>query len=302
MVWFKRITLFLMTNILIMVMVSAVTRFFGLDPYVNGAVGNYQNLFIICLLWGTIGSFISLMLSKVMAKWMMGVKIVDNKSEYAHIVQMVHRLSKKAGLSKMPEVGVFQSPEINAFATGPSRSNSLVAVSTGLLQNMNEDEVEGVIGHEIAHIANGDMVTMAILQGIINAFVMFFARIVATLIDNALKKDDDGGGLGFLGYFAVVTVLEIVFGLLGSMVVSAFSRFREFRADHGGAKLAGKAKMIAALERLQKNYQVLNQVKRENESFSAFQISSKNKFLALLSTHPSLDIRIKTLQRATNLL
>ena len=198
----------------------------------------------------------------------------------------------------MPEVYVYPSDELNAFATGPSRNNSLVAVSEGLLRHMRRDEVEGVLAHEVAHIANGDMVTMALVQGIVNAFVMFLARVVAIAIDNMVSNDDDGGGgLGYLGYIVVVNVLQVVFGLLTAPVVAGFSRFREYRADEGGARLAGKDKMIAALEALRENFSV-DQLDQSQPSLKAMKISGGG-LVKLLSTHPPLEDRIRALKKGS---
>ncbi len=203
----------------------------------------------------------------------------------------------------MPEVGIFESSDVNAFATGPSKNNSLVAVSSGLLQRMNREEVEGVLGHEVAHIANGDMVTMTLLQGVINAFVMFFARIIAFAISNALRSNNDNGekseGLGTFAHMMVVMVLEIVFGILGSLVVASFSRFREFRADAGGSRLAGKDKMIAALKALKTVVEMPQRAEapQANNAIKCLQISSRGSFIQLFSTHPSLDARISALQK-----
>lgn len=294
---FKRIFLFVLTNILVMVTVSIVLSVLGVNHYVTAAGLNYSSLMIFCLVWGFVGSGISLMLSKFMAKRMMGVEIVDERGQYADLVHKVHSLSRAAGLTKMPEVGVYQSPEVNAFATGPSRNNSLVAVSTGLLQQMTVDEVEGVLAHEVAHVANGDMVTMALVQGVVNAFVMFFARIAAFALQNVLNGDRDederSAGSG-LAYHLSVMVFEIAFSFLGMFVVAYFSRLREFRADKGAAQFAGKNKMVAALRRLQ---QKIDLVDDSNDQIKAMKISSKKGLMSFLSTHPSLEDRIAALER-----
>lgn len=292
---FKRFFLFFGVNILIVVTISIVTSLLGVGQYLNANGIDYQSLLIFCLLWGMGGSFISLRLSKWMAKRAMGIELINLTGPYSEIVQIIYRHAKMAGLSTMPEVGIFQSTEVNAFATGPSKNNSLVAVSTGLLNKMGRDEIDGVLGHEVAHIANGDMVTMALLQGIMNAFVMFFARVVAFAIDQAMRKDDDEGqGLGMFAHMAVVFVLEILFGMVAGIVLCWFSRQREFRADAGGAKLAGKEKMIGALEALMRTYSGLPD--HENSAFKSMKISSKKGFLTLFSTHPTLEERIRTLQ------
>lgn len=293
----KRIALFALVNILIVVTISTVLKILGVEPYLTQAGLNYQSLAIFCLLWGMGGSFISLMLSKFMAKRFMGVQMVTATGPYQRLVSLVHQLSRKAGLTEMPEVGLYESPEINAFATGPSKNNSLVAVSSGLLQRMDDEEVEGVIAHEVSHIANGDMVTMALIQGVVNAFVMFFARIVAFAIDQALRSDDeDGKGLGFFAHYMVVMVCEMLFGILGMIVVSFFSRWREYRADAGSARIASKSKMVKALKALQRNYQAIDDG-QDKSGFKALKISSHKSWFALFSTHPSLEDRIAALDR-----
>ena len=294
---FKRIFLFMLTNILVMVTVSIVLSVLGVGRYITEAGINYQALMAFCLIWGFVGSFISLMMSKFMAKMMMKVKIVDDRGQYGDLVRKVHTLSRAAGLTKMPEVGVYDSPEVNAFATGPSKNNSLVAVSTGLLQRMNDAEVEGVLAHEVAHVANGDMVTMALVQGVINAFVMFFARIAAFALQNVLNgdRDDDRPASTGLVYHLTVMVFEIGFSFLGMFVVAYFSRIREYRADAGGAKFAGKHNMIAALKRLQSN---VNMIDDSNDQIKAMKISSKKGLMSFLSTHPSLEDRIARLEQA----
>lgn len=291
---FKRIGLFLLTNLAVILMVSIVLNLLGVGQYRTVGGLDIKALLIFCAVWGFIGSFVSLAMSKFMAKRFMGVQIVDGNPQYAGLVNRIHQLSKQANLPKMPEVGVYNSPEVNAFATGPSKKNSLVAVSTGLLQSMNDEEVEGVLAHEVSHIANGDMVTMTLLQGVINTFVMFFARIAAFAVENFLRGDDEEGpGLGGLAYMLTVFVFEIIFGLIGSVIVALFSRHREYRADAGAAKLAGREKMIAALQRLQSQ----TYFDKRGQTLEAFKISGKRGGLAaLLSTHPSLDDRIKALQ------
>lgn len=296
---FKRFLLFGLVNIGVVITVSIILSLLGVEPYLTANGLNYSSLAVFCLIWGFVGSFISLLLSKKMAKWMMRVEVLDPQhgGEYGELVRTVHRLAKAAGLEKMPEVGVYPGEELNAFATGPSRNNSLVAVSDGLLRNMTRDEVEGVLGHEVAHIANGDMVTMALIQGVVNAFVMFFARIAAFAVQQFLRGDDEEGESGFshLAYMFTVIAFELFFGLLASMVVAAFSRQREFRADAGGAVLAGRAKMEAALKRLQSATDI---IRSDSQSIQSMKISSKpSKMLALFSTHPPLEVRIDRLRK-----
>ena len=296
--WFKRIFLFMMMNILVLVTISLVTSLLGIKPYINAYGIDYSSLMAFCLVWGMVGSFISLMLSKFMAKMMMGVKIVDEHGEHRDLVVIVHRLAKQAGITKMPEIGVYDSPEVNAFATGPTKNRALIAVSTGLLTRMTPDALEGVLAHEITHAANGDMVTMALVQGIVNAFVMFFARVAAFALQSFIRgEDDDGEGSSIMGggfvYHITVFVFEIFFSFLGMFLVSYFSRIREFRADAGGAKFAGRDKMVNALKQLKSTFE---QVDDSHSNFRCMKISSKGSFMALLSTHPSLDDRIAALE------
>jgi heat shock protein HtpX len=239
-----------------------------------------------------------------MAKMMMGVQVIDpnrtNSQAERQIYSMVQRLAQRAGLPKMPEVGVYDSPEVNAFATGPSKSRSLVAVSTGLLQRMDHAAVEGVVSHEIAHIANGDMVTMTLIQGVVNTFVMFFARIaawaVASFIEGNRDNRESSGALSGLVQFVAVIVFEILFSILGAIVVSAFSRWREYRADRGGAEIGGREKMIHALQSLKQSIGMEDDGRAP--SLATLKINGKAKgLLALFSSHPDLDDRIAALQK-----
>lgn len=290
----KRIFFFALVNILIMV---SVTLFLGLLSalgfHIPYASDNMAGLAILSLVWGMGGSFVSLLLSRQMAKWMMGVKVIDpmtSNPEMARLVSKVHELSRRAGLPKNPEVGIYDSPEVNAFATGPSKSRSLVAVSTGLLQRLDTESVEGVLGHEVAHIANGDMVTMTLVQGVVNAFVIFFSRIIATVIGQNVEENKR-----FMVEFASIIVLQIVFGLLGSIVVNYFSRWREFRADAGGAHLAGRDRMIRALQSLGNTQQL---IEKDQKGYAALKISDNSGWTRLFATHPRLEERIARLQRA----
>jgi len=298
---FRRIMLFMVTNVLVLVTISIVTSLLGVNKYLSGTGLNYGMLLAFCAIWGMGGAFISLLLSKLMAKWFMGVKVIDPDApgDYGDLVQRVHRLAEKAGLDKMPEVAYYESPEINAFATGPSRRNSLVAVSTGLLAAMDRSEVDGVLAHEVAHIANGDMVTMTLIQGVVNAFVMFFARVIAFAIGQVLRgRDDEGPGLSGLVQMLVTIVLEILFSILGSMVVAWFSRWREYRADAGGARFAGRSSMISALEKLQQTVDRANEPEAAKAMMS-LKISGKpSGIMALFSTHPPLAQRIEALKNS----
>jgi heat shock protein HtpX len=278
-----------LVNILIIVTISIIVNVFGLGSYIKPYGLDYVSLAIFCAIWGMTGSFISLMLSKVMAKWIMGVEVINPRSpgQYAFLVQSVQRLAARAKLP-MPEVGVFESPEVNAFATGPSESSALVAVSTALLQQMNESELEGVLGHELAHISNGDMVTMTLIQGVVNSFAMFLSRIISFAF-GSMVKDELAGIVRFIS----TLFFDIVFSILGSMVVAYFSRAREYRADYGGAKLAGRENMIAALQSLRKIYEPLDD---RGASLASLKIS--NKSFSLFSTHPALEDRIAALKAA----
>ena len=282
-----RILLFLATNLAIMVVLSVVLGVLGIDGY-----GGLQGQLIFCLIWGMGGAFISLGMSRFMAKRAMGVRLVDGRTGQADLdwlYSTVRQLTDRAGLP-MPEVGIYDSPEVNAFATGPTRNRSLVAVSTGLLRGMQRDEVEGVLAHEVAHIQNGDMVTMTLIQGVVNAFVLFLARIIANILRSAVDERMSG-----VVYFMTVIVLQIGLGLLGSVVVSWFSRAREFRADAGSAALAGKGKMIAALQRLQQNTRL---IETGHPALATMKISGARGWMSLLSTHPPLEARIAALQNA----
>jgi heat shock protein HtpX len=251
---------------------------------------------IFCVIWGFGGAFISLAMSRVMAKWMMGVRLIDSSVRDAKLqglVARVHELSRRAGLTKLPEVGVYESPEINAFATGPTKNRALVAVSTGLLHQMNDSEVDGVLAHEVAHIVNGDMVTMTLVQGVVNAFVMFLARVAAFFASQFVDEEKRP-----MVQFGVVILFEILLGMLGMLVVAAFSRRREFRADQGGADLSTRENMIAALERLKLNAQYQGQLADDQPAIASLKISGKTGgFLKLFSTHPDLDARIAKLNR-----
>jgi heat shock protein HtpX len=247
------------------------------------------------LVWGMGGAFVSLLLSRFMAKTMMGVKVIDPQTsdpQLRALVQTVHGLARRAQLPAMPEVGIYASPEVNAFATGPSKSRALVAVSAGLLDRMSADEVEGVLGHEIAHVANGDMVTMTLIQGVVNAFVLFFSRVVAKIVVEQMDSRARGGI-----YFMLVMIFDILFTLLGSIVVCYFSRSREFRADRGGAQFAGREKMLGALRRLQQN---TNMIDVSQKAYATLKISDKPRSVAsLFMTHPPLEVRIRTLENAS---
>ena len=289
----KRIFLFLLTNLAVVLTLSVVLSVLGVGRYVGPGGLDIRALAIFCLVWGMGGAFISLQLSRWMAKRATGVTRIDGQTgrpELDWLHSTVARLTQQANLP-MPEVGVYDSPEVNAFATGPSKSRSLVAVSSGLLRAMRRDEVEGVLAHEVAHIANGDMVTMTLLQGVMNAFVMFLARVIAFALASR-GRDDDRGGVNYL----VVFLLEIVLGIFGSMVTAWFSRQREFRADYGGATLAGKDRMLAALRRLAANRELVDP---RHQALATAKINGTRNWMVFFSTHPPLEARIAALERAS---
>jgi heat shock protein HtpX len=293
----KRIFLFLLLNLSVVLMISLILSIFNVRPYLTEHGVNYDSLLIFCFIWGMCGAIISLALSRVMAKWMMNVKIIAPNTHHAeerHLLETVYRLCRKADLSTMPQVGIYQSKEVNAFATGPSRNRSLVAVSSALLEKMGQSELEGVIGHEITHITNGDMITMTLLQGVVNAFVMFLARALAFAFSGLGKNSERRGSIN-MSYILFVYLFEFVFMILGSLIIASFSRFREFRADKGGADLAGRMAMIAGLEKL-KSLQEIKEVK-ENPAMAAFKISHTGKkgLLRFFATHPPIEERIERL-------
>lgn len=292
---FKRIGLFLITNILIMITISFVLNLLGFTGYLDSYGINYPALMIFCFVWGMGGALISLAMSKKMAKWIMGVKIISPQKavgDEAELIQRIKILSMKAKLPKVPEVGIYESPEINAFATGSSKRNSLVAVSRGLLSQLNTNELDGVLGHEIAHIANGDMVTLTLIQGVVNAFTMFLARVLAFFVMSFMRGDEEEGN-PFM-YYIFVFAFDILFSILGSMIVAHFSRIREFRADQGGARVAGRENMISALQKLKQTLTYAD--KHKKTELNAMKISS-NKRISIFATHPSLDERIKRLKQ-----
>src|SRR5579883_1338046 len=244
----KRILLFIGTNILVIATISIITSVLGLHHYLTAYGINYTQLAIFCLIWGMTGAFISLLLSKLIAKMTMGVVTINPKNatrEEHFLLDIVYDLARKEGFNTLPEVGIYRSPEVNAFATGPSKNHALVAVSSGLLVKMNRGEIEAVLGHEISHIANGDMVTMTLIQGVINSFALFLSRIAAYAVSAALSRNEDRGEISYMTYSILTIIFDILFTLLGTLLVAAFSRWREYRADRGGAKLVGREKTLA---------------------------------------------------------
>jgi heat shock protein HtpX len=287
----KRIFLFLATNFAIVLVLSVTMRLLGVEPYLNAQGLNLQALLVFAFVMGMGGSFISLAISKWTAKMSVGAQVIETPANEAErwLLDTVRRQAQQAGIG-MPEVAIYNSPDVNAFATGMNKNNALVAVSTGLLQSMSRDEAEAVLGHEVSHVANGDMVTLALIQGVVNTFVMFLSRVIGYLVDKIVFKTERGQGPAF---FVTMIVAEMVLGILASIIVMWFSRQREFRADRGGASLAGRQKMIAALERL-------NRVHTEAlpEKMAAFGISGHNGggLKRLFMTHPPLEERIAALK------
>ncbi|WP_394179085.1 protease HtpX [Marinomonas posidonica] len=290
-----RIILFLLTNLAVMVVAGIVLSLLGVNGYMTSNGLNFSNLLIFCAVFGFAGSLISLLLSKFMAKRGSGAVVIEQPGNHkeAWLLDTVKELSDNAGI-RMPEVAIFPSHDANAFATGWNKNDALVAVSSGMLERFPPDEIKAVLGHEIGHVANGDMVTLSLIQGVVNTFVMFFARIAAYAVDQFLRKDDNEGSVGW-GYYIATFVFEILFGILASMIVMWFSRFREFRADEAGAKLAGKGAMIAALARLQQEHEETHMP----DSMMAFGIrQGKRPTLGeLFSSHPPIRDRIDALQK-----
>ncbi len=292
----KRVLLFVLTNLAVVVVLGIIVNLLGANRFLTRSGIDLPTLLVFAAIFGMGGSFISLLLSKWIAKMSTGAQVIEQPRTPAEqwLVQTVRAQAQRAGIG-MPDVAVYDAPEPNAFATGASRNKALVAVSTGLLQTMNEDEVEAVLGHEISHVANGDMITLTLLQGVLNTFVIFFARIVGFMVDRALssRSDEEYQGPG-IGYWITSMVAEIVFGILASIIVMWFSRQREFRADAGGARLAGRQKMVAALRRLQQ----LAEPSHLPSELAAFGINGGlgDGLKRLFMSHPPLEERIATLQ------
>lgn len=287
----KRIVLFLATNVAIMVVLGITVHVLGLNQFMAGGQLNLTMLLAFSAVLGFGGSFISLLISKKVAKWSMGAQVIETPRNPTEqwLVSTVQRFADKAGIA-MPEVAIYEGAP-NAFATGPSKSNSLVAVSTGLLQSMSREEAEAVLAHEVAHIANGDMVTLTLIQGVVNTFVFFLARVVGFMVDQFLRKDDSESSGQGMGYFITVIVMEITLGILASIIVMYFSRQREFRADSGAAWLMGnKQPMISALKRLGGM-----QAGELPSNMAASGISGKGGVMALFSSHPPIEQRIEAL-------
>ena len=292
----KRVLYFLITNLAIVLVLSITMRLLGVEPFLNANGLNLNSLLIFASVMGFGGAFISLAISKWSAKQMSGAVTIENPKtpDEIWLINIVKKQSSVVGI-QMPEVAIFNSPVVNAFATGMSRDSSLVAVSSGLLEMMTKDEAEAVIGHEISHIANGDMVTLTLIQGVVNTFVLFFSRVIGYTVDKVVFKTKEGTGPAF---FITMIISELLLGVLASIVVMWFSRQREYRADLGGGQLAGKQKMIAALQRLKAQYESSALPK----SIAAFGISGEQGIglKELFSTHPSLDDRINRLKQNSN--
>jgi heat shock protein HtpX len=290
-----RIVLFLLTNLAIMLVLSVVASVFGLDKWAYAHSGiNLSGMLLFCALFGMGGSFISLLMSKTLAKMSVGAQVIPaprNTTEKWLFDTAAHH-AQNAGIG-MPEIALYDAPEMNAFATGASKNHALVAVSSGMLSSMSRDEISAVLGHEITHVANGDMVTLALIQGVVNTFVMFLARVLGSLIDGMLSgnRDREGGGYG-IGYFVITMVLQVVLGVLATMIVMWFSRWREFRADAGGARLGGRDNMISALQTLSGNHGEPALPK----TMQAFGISGQGGFSRLFMSHPPIAERIAALR------
>jgi heat shock protein HtpX len=291
----KRVLLFVLTNVAVMVVLSSVVYLLGLDKYLRGT-GGMGGLLVVAAIFGFGGAFISLAMSKWIAKRSMNVQVIEQPANATEkwLVETVRAYAKEAHIG-MPEVGIFDSPEPNAFATGMRKDSALVAVSTGLLNRMRKEEVEAVIGHEVAHVANGDMVTLTLIQGVVNTFVFFLARVIGNIVDSATRGNSERSGPG-MAYFVSVIFAEIVLGILASMIVMWFSRQREFRADHGGAWLAGRQNMIGALEALQRQ----REPHGLPSNMAAFGINggTPSGLRKLFMSHPPLEERIAVLKAA----
>ena len=293
--WLRRISLFLALNFLVMLTIGFLLWIFGAQAWLTPRGLDIQQLMIWSMAWGMGGSLLSLALSRVMAKWTMGVRVIDRNAatgEQRTLLEVVDELYQKAGLTGVPEVGIYHSPEPNAFATGPSQHRALVAVSSGLLQRMTSTEVRGVLGHEVSHIANGDMITMTLLQGVVNAFVLFLSRALAYVLMMAFRRDEKGSPGWLFGLTSMA--LQFILMALGSLLIAAYSRWREFRADRGGARLAGRNAMILALQALEKTLDIRDPA-HDQPVVAAFKISGSG-LMNLWSSHPPLPDRIARLR------
>lgn len=289
----KRIFLFILTNLAVLVVISFTLRLLGVDRWLTetGSI-DFNALLVLSAVIGFSGSIVSLLMSKWSAKRMVGAQVIEQPSDPTErwLLETVKRQAQAAGIG-MPEVAIYDAPDVNAFATGWNRNDALVAVSTGLLNNMSRDEAEAVLAHEVSHVANGDMVTLALIQGVVNTFVIFLSKLFGYFVDRVLLKNDNREGPG-IGMFAAEIVAQLVLGILASMIVMWFSRQREFRADAGGASLAGREKMISALQRLKINHEQATLP----EQMAAFGISGGRALAKMFMTHPPLEERIEALR------
>lgn len=300
----KRIFLFLAVNFAIVMTISLLMQILGVKPYITQYGLDIRSLAIFCFIWGMAGALISLLISRKLAKWMFSIDIIDPRQNTdpraIKLYETVVTLSQRIGLPEIPQVGIFNSPQPNAFATGPSKRSSLVAVSTGLLDNLAASELEAVIGHELAHISNGDMVTLTLLQGIVNAFVMFLARICAFFISGLGRSRDSRSSGSPMSYYLMTFLFEIIFMIIGSMIVASFSRYREFRADKGSAKILGAKPMISALSKLKAIHEGTSFAEdRRLKNVEALMITRPNRSIKrrfeLFASHPPIDKRIEAL-------
>lgn len=294
----KRFFLFIAVNLLIVTTLSLILRIFNVQPYLTANGIDMKALLLFCLIWGMGGALISLFLSKHLVKWQMGVKSIDPmkaSTQELMLYELTQRIARSAGIQSV-EVGIFPSHQLNAFATGATKRSALVAVSSGMLEKMSESEIEGVLGHEISHIRSGDMVTMTLLQGTVNAFAMFLSRILAYALTRGSNSRDRRSSPPIAQYL-LTTLFEIVFLLFGSIAVASFSRYREFQADRGSGALVGREKMILALKRLKQSQEV--ETGRELKAVQSLCINAKRKtsWMRLFATHPDLDMRIQALEQ-----
>ena len=291
---FKRIGLFLITNLAIVLVLTIILQIFNIEPHLNKHGLNYQSLLIFSLIVGFTGSFISLFISKWMAIQAFNIHLITRPSDRTEIwlAGKIKQLASQRNIG-LPDIGIYDSPEPNAFATGWNKNKALIAVSTGLLQQMNEEELEGVLGHEISHVANGDMVTLTLIQGVINTFVIFFARIAAFAVTQFFRREGENIQSGFI-YYSVALIFELIFGILATLIVMWFSRYREFRADAGSARYVGKTKMIKALVRLQQLMQKTPEDTRA-PAFNSMKITGHSRWMTLFSSHPLIEKRIAAL-------
>ncbi len=294
----KRVFLLVLTNVLILITILFFAKILGVDRFLTQSGMNWRFLIVFAAVIGFGGAFLSLAISRIMARWALGVSVIDPQTHdpgERRLVERVYELCRRAGLPVMPQVGVYESDEVNAFATGPTRSRSLVAVSTGLLARLDDRAVTGVLAHEVAHVQNGDMVTMTLLQGVVNTFVVFLSRVIAYLVAMASRGDEEGSAFPMVTYFIVSIIMEIFLAVLGSLVVMAYSRHREFGADAGGARNAGRDNMIHALESLRETTELVD---TSTKALNTLKIAGGGTLMRLFASHPPLEERIQRLRQA----